>query len=42
MVVVADRNPAGLIAVADRLKPEAAEAIRELHAEGLRVDHAHR
>ncbi|MEW6667936.1 MAG: heavy metal translocating P-type ATPase [Thermodesulfobacteriota bacterium] len=36
MVVVADRKPAGLIAEADRLKPEAAEAVRQLHAEGLR------
>jgi P-type Cu+ transporter len=37
MVVAADGKPAGLIAEADRLKPEAAEAIRELQTEGLRV-----
>ncbi|MBN1101860.1 MAG: copper-translocating P-type ATPase [Deltaproteobacteria bacterium] len=37
MVVAADQNPVGLIAQADRLKPEAGEAIRELHAEGLQV-----
>jgi Cu+-exporting ATPase len=37
MVVAADRNLLGLIAEADRLKPEAAMAVRELHQEGLRV-----
>jgi Cu+-exporting ATPase len=37
MVVAADRKPAGLLAVADRMKPEAVEAIRDLRGEGLRV-----
>ena len=35
--VAVDRRPAGLIGVADPLKATAAEAIRALHAEGMRV-----
>jgi Cu+-exporting ATPase len=35
--VAVDRRPAGLIGVADPLKVTAAEAIRALHAEGMRV-----
>jgi Cu+-exporting ATPase len=37
MFVAADGAPAGLIAVADTLKPESAEAVRELQALGLDV-----
>jgi Cu+-exporting ATPase len=37
MVVVADREPQGVLAVADRMKPEAVEAIRVLRSEGLKV-----
>ncbi|HYP41360.1 MAG TPA: HAD-IC family P-type ATPase, partial [Chloroflexia bacterium] len=37
MYVAADGQPAGLIAVADTLKPESAEAVRELKALGLEV-----
>jgi len=35
--VAVDGRPAGILAVADPLKPGAAEAIRELHALGLRI-----
>ncbi len=37
MVVAVDGRPAGLVAAVDPPKPGAAEAIRALHAEGLRV-----
>ncbi|OFW04510.1 MAG: hypothetical protein A3H96_08925 [Acidobacteria bacterium RIFCSPLOWO2_02_FULL_67_36] len=37
MFLAVDAQPAGLIGVADRLKPSTAEAIRLLHAEGLRI-----
>ena len=35
--VAVDGRPAGILAVADPMKPGAAEAIRELHAMGLRI-----
>ena len=37
MFVVVDDTPAGLIGVADPVKDTTADAIRELHAEGLRI-----
>jgi|DewCreStandDraft_2_1066082.scaffolds.fasta_scaffold00260_57 Cu+-exporting ATPase len=37
MFVAVDGRPAGIIAVADTLKPEAAEAVRQLEALGLEV-----
>jgi Cu+-exporting ATPase len=37
MLVAVDGRPAGLIGVADRVKPTTAEAIRALHADGLRI-----
>lgn len=37
MFVVVDGRPAGIIAVADTLKPESAEAVSQLHALGLEV-----
>ena len=37
MLAAVDGRPAGLVAVADPIKESAAEAIRLLHAEGLRV-----
>nr|WP_266182617.1 heavy metal translocating P-type ATPase [Dyella humicola] len=37
MYVVVDGELAGLIAVADRIKPSTPQAIRDLHAAGLRV-----
>ena len=37
MFVVVDNKPAGLIGVADPVKETTAEAIRELHTEGLRI-----
>ena len=37
MFVVVDRRPAGLVSVADPIKDTAAEAVRQLKAEGLRV-----
>jgi Cu+-exporting ATPase len=37
MFVVVDGKLAGLVAVADPIKASAAQAIRELHAEGLRI-----
>jgi Cu+-exporting ATPase len=37
MFVVVDGKPAGLVGVADPVKETAAEAIRSLHAEGLRI-----
>ncbi len=37
MYVVVDGKPAGLVAVADPVKEMAAEAIRDLHATGLRI-----
>ncbi|MEA2570406.1 MAG: P-type Cu+ transporter [Acidobacteriota bacterium] len=37
MFVVIDDKPSGLIGVADPLKETAAEAIRDLHREGLRI-----
>ncbi len=37
MLVAIDGGAAGLIGVADRVKPTAAEAIRALHADGLRI-----
>jgi len=37
MMVVVDRKLAGLIAVADTVKPESGEAIKELHEQNLKV-----
>jgi len=37
MVVVRANTPWGLIAVADTVKPEAADAVKRLHREGLKV-----
>jgi Cu+-exporting ATPase len=37
MIVAVDRRPAGLICVADRIKSTTPEAIRALHADGLRI-----
>jgi P-type Cu+ transporter len=37
MFAAVDGRPAGLVSVADRVKPTTPEAIRQLHAEGLRV-----
>jgi len=37
MFVAVDGVPAGLIGVADRIKPTSVEAIRALHGEGLRI-----
>jgi Cu+-exporting ATPase len=37
VLVAIDGRPAGLVGVADRIKPTTVEAIRELHAEGLRI-----
>jgi Cu+-exporting ATPase len=37
MLVAADRKPAGLVAVADPVKADAAEAIRALHEAGLKI-----
>ncbi|MBN1103876.1 MAG: copper-translocating P-type ATPase [Deltaproteobacteria bacterium] len=37
MVVALNGTPAGLIAVADRVKPESAQAIEELHRQHLKV-----
>lgn len=37
MFVVVDGRPAGLVGVADPVKETAVEAIRALHAEGLRI-----
>jgi P-type Cu+ transporter len=37
MFVAVDGRPAGLLVVADPIKPSAAEAITRLHAEGIRV-----
>jgi len=37
VLVAVDGRPAGLVSVADRLKPTTVEAIRQLHAEGLRI-----
>jgi Cu+-exporting ATPase len=37
MVVAVDGRPAGLLGVADRMKPSTPEAIRLLHAEGMRI-----
>lgn len=37
MYVVVDEQPAGLLGVSDPVKESASEAIRELHAEGLRI-----
>jgi P-type Cu+ transporter len=37
MAVVVERELGGLIAVADSLKPESAEAVAELHRQGLKV-----
>src|SRR3546814_18929749 len=37
MFLAVDGVPAGLIAVADPIKPTTADAIRRLHGEGLRV-----
>jgi Cu+-exporting ATPase len=37
MLVAIDGRPAGLIGVADRVKPTTAEAIRALHADGIRI-----
>jgi Cu+-exporting ATPase len=37
VLVAIDGQPAGLVGVADRIKPTAIEAIRALHAEGLRI-----
>jgi Cu+-exporting ATPase len=37
MFVAVDGRPAGLIGVADRIKDSTADAVRQLHAEGLRI-----
>jgi len=37
MVVTTDSTPTGLLAVADVIKPESAEAVRTLHQQGLQV-----
>jgi len=37
MYLAADGQAVGVVAVADRIKPDAADAIRRLHARGLRV-----
>ncbi|MEO8053034.1 MAG: HAD family hydrolase [Acidobacteriota bacterium] len=37
MFVAVDQKPAGLICVADPIKPTTAEAIRQLHEEGIRI-----
>ncbi len=37
VLVAIDGRPAGLVGVADRIKPTTVEAIRALHAEGLRI-----
>jgi Cu+-exporting ATPase len=37
MFVAVDGRPAGLIGVADRVKDSTADAVRQLHAEGLRI-----
>ena len=37
MLLAVDGNPAGLVAVADRIRPDAAASIAALHAEGLKV-----
>ena len=37
MLVAVDGTPAGVIGVADRVKPTTVEAIRALHTEGLRI-----
>ncbi len=37
MYLAADGKAVGVVAVADRIKPDAADAIRRLHARGLRV-----
>lgn len=37
MVVAIDGRAAGLVCVADRIKPSTPEAIRQLHADGLRI-----
>ena len=37
MAVAADSRPVGLIAVADRIKPESPEAVEDLHRQNLRV-----
>jgi Cu+-exporting ATPase len=37
VLVAIDGRPAGLVGVADRIKPTTVEAIRDLHAEGLRI-----
>jgi Cu+-exporting ATPase len=37
MVVAVEGQPAGLVGVADRIKPSTPEAIRQLHAEGMRI-----
>ncbi len=37
MLVAVDRRAAGLVAVADPIKPSTREALADLHAEGLRV-----
>jgi Cu+-exporting ATPase len=37
MVAAVDGQPWGLIAVSDTLKPESAEAIKEIHSQGMKV-----
>ncbi len=37
MLIAVDRQPAGLVSVADALKPSTAEALRKLKAAGLRI-----
>jgi Cu2+-exporting ATPase len=37
LTVVRDGRPAGAIAVEDRIRPSSREAVRQLHAEGIRV-----
>jgi Cu+-exporting ATPase len=37
MFVIVDEKPAGLIGVADPIKETTAEAVKQLHAEGIRV-----